>query len=282
MRRNDIVLLDGAVGTSLWEKTDDRGPVWRYNIEKPEIVKELASEYMDAGAEIILANTFGANRLAVQRSEYSVQQIVSTGVRLAREAIGNKAKLALAVGHLPVLMEPWGDLTEEEAFELFDEQISAGMEGKPDVITLQTFMDADMMAVAVKAAAKHNLPIFSMLTFTEIGKTIMGHSVEYYVESLKDLPVSAIGINCSLGPEKAIPIIASFRQYTDLPLIFKPNAGKPILSDGETKVEYDAETFVEDCIPALEYDVKYIGGCCGSNASYVRALRKRIFGEDVQ
>lgn len=278
MRRDDIVLLDGAVGTSLWEKSDDRVPVWRYNIEKPHIVTELANEYADAGARIILANTFGANRLAVRRTDYSVGQIVSAGVRLAREAVGGRAKVALAVGPLPVLMEPYGDLSEEEAYELFDEQISSGIGEKPDVIVLQTFFDADMMRVAARAAAKHDLPIFSMMTFTAVGKSIMGHSVPYFVDAVKDLPISAIGVNCSLGPEKAVSIIASFRQYTSLPLIFKPNAGKPILQDGGEKVQFDVDTFVEDSLPALEYDVKYIGGCCGSNASYIRALGKRIFG----
>ncbi len=278
MGRNDIVLLDGAVGTSLWEKTDDRGPVWRYNLEKPEIVRELASEYADAGAEIILANTFGANRLAVKRAGYTVDEIVGAGVRLARETVGKRAKVALSAGPLPALMEPYGDLSEEEAYELFDEQISAGVKEKPDVIVLQTFMDADMMRVAVKAAVKHDLPVFTMMTFTEVGKTIMGHSVEYYLDALKDLPVAAVGVNCSLGPEKAIPIIASFREYTDLPLIFKPNAGKPILEDGEEKVQFDVGQFVEDSLPALEHDVKYIGGCCGSNAAYIRALKEKIFG----
>lgn len=278
MMREDLVLLDGAVGTSLWEKTDDRGPVWRYNLEQPDIVRELAAEYVDAGAQIVLANTFGANRLAVKRTRYSVREIVSTGVRLTRETVGTQAKTALAVGPLPVLLEPWGDLSEEDAFELFDEQISSGIDEKPDVIVLQTFMDADMMRIAIKAASRHGLPIFSMLTFTEAGKTIMGHSVERYVETVKDLPVAAIGINCSLGPEKAIPILASFRQYTDLPLIFKPNAGKPILQENGETVEYDAETFATDCMPALDCDIKYIGGCCGSNASYIRTLRKKIWG----
>ena len=278
MRRDDIVLLDGAVGTSLWEKAEDKVAVWRYNLENPAIVKELCGEYLDAGAQIILANTFGANRFVVSKTDYSVQEVVSTGVRLAREVIGDRAKVALSAGPLPVLLEPYGDLTEEEAYEIFDEQISAGVAEGPDIIVLQTFMDADMMRVAVEAASRHNLPIFSMMTFTEVGKTIMGHSVERYVETLKDLPVSAIGINCSLGPDKAVPVIRSFREYTDLPLIFKPNAGKPILQDGEQKVQYDIDTFVEDCMPALDCDVKYIGGCCGSNAAYIRAMRERIFG----
>lgn len=279
MKHEDIVLLDGALGTCLWEKAENRVPVWRYNIENPKIVKELAAEYADAGAQIIGANTFGANRLAMKRTDYSVGQIVSAGVALARESVGDRAQVALEVGPLPVLMEPYGDLTEEEAFALFDEQISAGVPEKPDLIALQTFMDADMLRVAVQAAAKHGLPIFCTMTFTEVGKTIMGHSVERFVEAVAGLPVAAVGVNCSLGPEKAVPVIASFRPYTDLPLIFKPNAGKPILQDGAETAQYDVDTFVADSLPALEQGVRYIGGCCGSNPGYIRALRERIFGQ---
>lgn len=278
MRREDIVLLDGAIGTGLWEKADDKVPVWRYNIENPAIVKELAREYAEAGSQIIHTNTFSANRITLQRSDYTVTQVVSTAVRLAKEALGDSAKASLDIGPLPMLMEPYGDLTEEEAFEMFDEQISAGVTEKPDLITLETFSDADMLRIAAEAAAKHGLPIFTMMTFTEVGKTIMGHSVERFIETIADLPVTAVGLNCSLGPDKAVPIIASFRQYTDLPLIFKPNAGKPILAeDGSEKVQYDVDTFVEDSMPALEHDVKYIGGCCGSSPAYIRALKNKIF-----
>ena len=278
MRREDIVLLDGAIGTGLWEKADDKVPVWRYNIENPAIVKELAREYAEAGSQIIHTNTFSANRITLQRSDYSVQQVVSAAVRLAKEALGDSAKASLDIGPLPMLMEPYGDLTEEEAFEMFDEQISAGVTEKPDLITLETFSDADMLRIAAEAAAKHGVPIFTMMTFTEVGKTIMGHSVERFIETIADLPVTAVGLNCSLGPDKAVPIIASFRQYTDLPLIFKPNAGKPILAeDGSEKVQYDVDTFVEDSMPALEHDVKYIGGCCGSSPAYIRALKNKIF-----
>ena len=278
MRREDIVLLDGAIGTGLWEKADDKVPVWRYNIENPAIVKELAREYAEAGSQIIHTNTFSANRITLQRSDYSVQEVVSAAVRLAKEALGDSAKASLDIGPLPMLMEPYGDLTEEEAFEMFDEQISAGVTEKPDLITLETFSDADMLRIAAEAAAKHGLPIFTMMTFTEVGKTIMGHSVERFIETIADLPVTAVGLNCSLGPDKAVPIIASFRQYTGLPLIFKPNAGKPILAeDGSEKVQYDVDTFVEDSMPALEHDVKYIGGCCGSSPAYIRALKNKIF-----
>ena len=134
------------------------------------------------------------------------------------------------------------------------------------------------MRIAAKVAAKYDLPIFSMMSYIAVGKTIMGNSVKDCIDAVNDLPVSAVGLNCSLGPEMAVPVIAQFRQHTNLPLIFKPNAGKPILSGGESLVEFDIPTFVADCLPALEHDVTYIGGCCGSNAKYIRALHDAIIG----
>ena len=279
MRRSDIVLLDGAVGTSLWAKAKERVPVWRYNIEDPAIVKELANEYADAGAQILLANTFSANRYMLNKTDYKVRDVVSAGVRILKEAVGDRAKTALSIGPLPILLEPYGDLTEEEAYEAFDEQISAGASEHPDIIALQTFIDADMMRIAGQAAEKYGIPIFAMMTFTEVGKSIMGHSVEYFVNAMKGLPVEAIGINCSLGPDKAVPIAAQFSEYTDLPVIFKPNAGRPITDGGSETAEYTAEMFVNESMGAVEAGVKYIGGCCGSDPSYIRALRARLFGE---
>ena len=276
MSRREIVLLDGAFGTGLWNKAKQRVPVWRYNIEEPAIVGELTDEYIRAGAQIVQSNTFGANRHAVAKSGYTVKQVVSEGVRLAREAAAGRAKVSLNVGPLSVLMEPYGDLEEDECREIFDEQISAGVAEGPDIITLETFMDADMLRVAAEAAVKHGLPVFCTMTFTEAGKTIMGHSVEYFVEALSELPIAAVGLNCSLGPDKAVPVIAQFRQYTDLPLIFKPNAGKPVVENGVEKMQFDIDTFIEDSLPALDHDVTYIGGCCGSSPDYIRAMKARI------
>lgn len=275
-----IMLLDGGVGTSLWAKTENKVAVWRYNIENPAIVQELHQEYLDAGSKVILTNTFGANRLAVRSTDYKVKDIMAAGVRLGREVMAGKARVAMSVGPLPVLMEPYGDLSEEEAYEIFDEQISSGVAEKPDVIVLQTFMDLEMLKVALKAAARHDLPIFCMMTFTEVGKTMMGNSVQAFVDGVREFPIEAIGLNCSLGPDKAVPVINQFRQYTDLPLLFKPNAGKPISDGINTTVEYDADVFVEDCLPVLHSDIQYIGGCCGSDPSYIRALRKKLIELD--
>lgn len=276
MAKNNIVLLDGAVGTSIWEKTEDKLPVWMYNIKNPAVVKELTKEYIEAGARIVLANTFGANGPAVRRSsDYTVKEVVSAGVRIAREAAaGTDVKVALSIGPLSQLIEPYGDMTEEEAQEIYEEMIGAGMEEKPDLIMLQTFMDVEMMRIAASVAKRFGVPVFCTMTFEKVGKTMMGNSVEDVIEVLTPLGIDAIGMNCSLGPDLALPIIREFAEKTDLPLVFKPNAGKPILSaDGSTETPYDAGHFAEEIAPALEY-VTYIGGCCGSNASYIRKLKE--------
>lgn len=271
-----IVLLDGAVGTSLWEKTENKVPVWRYNIENPAIVTELNSEYAEAGAQIILANTFGANGGAVAHSPYTVDQVVTAGVRLAKQAVGGRAKIALAVGPLTGLLEPYGDITADQARALFEEQMSAGMKESPDLICIQTFIDLEMMKIAARVAGGFGVPVFCTMSFEPVGKTMMGNSVQDMVEGLKDCRVDAIGLNCSLGPDTAVPIIRTFRQCTDLPLIFKPNAGKPTFVDGQPRMSFDIETFVKDSLPALDCGVSCMGGCCGTNAAYIRRLGQRL------
>ncbi len=272
------VLMDGAVGTSLWAKADERGikkdPVWTYNITHPELVTELAKEYVDAGAKLILANTFGANGPAVKRSSsFDAAEVVRAGVRLVRQAVeGSDAETVLSAGPLTMLLEPYGDLTEEEAHEIYRAMLRAGMEEGPDLILLQTFMDVEMMRVAAEEAKACGVPVFCAMTFEKVGKTMMGNSVQQIIDTLSPVGVDALGMNCSLGPDLALPIIREFSEKTTLPLVFKPNAGKPILSSSGETAAYDAETFVKDVMPALDY-VDYIGGCCGCDPSYIRALK---------
>ena len=280
--KENITLMDGAVGTSLWAKAEAKGfkkdPVWRYNIEHPELIAELAVEYADAGAEIILANTFGANGPAVKRSSpYTAPEVVSAGVRAAKQALaGRNVKIALSAGPLSALMEPYGDLTEEEVAETYAEMLGAGMKEGPDLILLQTFIDLEMMRVATIEAKKFGVPVFCCLTFERKGKTMMGNSVEDMIEVLEPLGIDAIGMNCSLGPDLAVPVIREFVGKTSLPLVFKPNAGKPILAaDGTTATTYSAKVFADDVEPALDF-VDYVGGCCGSDPSYIRELASRM------
>lgn len=281
MRKN-ITLLDGATGTRLWKLAEMHGvskePVWKYNIEHPEFVAQVCREYAEAGSQIIYTNTFGANGPAVQRSSgYSVREVVRAGVKTALEALkGTGVKTALDIGPLSMLMEPYGDLTEEEAAEIFSEQIGSGMDAGAELIVLETFMDLEMMKVAARIAKQYSVPVFCSMTFEKSGRTLMGNSVADIIAELTPLGIDAIGMNCSLGPDLALPIIREFSEKTDLPLLFKPNTGLPeIGADGRTVAAYSAEIFAADVAPALDL-VTYLGCCCGSNADYIRALKKRI------
>lgn len=276
MKEKKVTLLDGAVGTSLWEKTDNKVPVWRYNVENPEIVRQLHIEYVEAGAEIILANTFGANAGNVGKTEYTVQQIITNAMKIAKEAVAGRAKIALAIGPLSGMLEPYGDISEDSAFKMFDEMVGYGVEGGCDMIFIQTFTDLKMLQIALKAANQHNIPVFASMTFDQTGHTMMGNSVQDMIEGLKGFHVDAIGLNCSLGPKNALPVIETFCKNTDLPILFKPNAGNSTLVDGKTVFDCDIETFTDDVLPAVDYGVQYIGGCCGTNAAYIKRLREKL------
>ena len=281
MKRN-ITLLDGAVGTTLWQLADQAGvkrvPVWRYNLEQPELVSALHKGYIDAGAQMILANTFGANRQMVTKtSSYKVEDVIRAGVRLAREAIADRdVKLLCAVGPLMEFMEPYGDLEEEEVEDIFTEMIFTAVQEGADGVMVQTFMDLSTMLVACRVAKRYSMPLFATMTFEKTGKTMMGNSVEQAAKSLADAGADGVGMNCSLGPDMAVPIIEQFKKYTDLPLVFKPNAGLPITATtGSEAIPYTAEMFVREVRPALDF-VSYIGGCCNCNFDYVRLLKAEL------
>jgi len=277
-----VTLLDGAWGTSLWNLAQENGvekvPVWRYNIEHPEFIETIAGKYIEAGSQIIYTNTFTANRLDVKRqSDYSVEEVVRAGVAIAKKATaGTDVKVALSMGPLSELMEPYGDLEEEEVAEIYEEMIAPGVEAGADIILFETFMDIEMMKAAAEAALRYDRPVFCTMAFEPNGKTIFGISPAKMAEELGGLGVAAIGMNCGIAPHEAMPIIEEFRKCTDLPLIFKPNAGKPVLNpDGTTETEYDAGTFVRDAAPALQL-ADYIGGCCGSSPDYIAELKKLV------
>jgi 5-methyltetrahydrofolate--homocysteine methyltransferase len=277
MGKTKITLLDGAVGTSLWAKTGDRGPVWRYNIENPEIVKELATQFYNVGAKIILTNTFGANRDAVARTEYSVEEIVSSGVKIIKNVLrGKDALTALAIGPLSQMLEPFGDLSEADCKAIYEQQIGAGMQEKPDIIYLMTFMDIEMMRIATEVAKQYQVPVFCSMTFGDFSRTMMGNSVEDIISVLQPMNIDAVGMNCSLGPDKALPIIKEFREKTSMPILFKPNAGKPIInSNGEEEKPYTADIFAKDVAMAFPY-ADFVGGCCGCDPDYLAAVKKEL------
>lgn len=280
--KKDIILLDGASGTTLWNFAEEQGlakdPVWMYNVDHPELVTRLAQAYIEAGSQIIFSNTFGANGPALERfPRYSVVEVVSAGVRLAKEAAqGTGVKVALDIGPLSVLMEPYGDLEEEEVADIYREMMDAGMSQHADLIMLETFMDLEMLKVAAQVAKSYGVPVLCSMSFEQRGRTLMGNCVEDIAGELAEIGVDAVGLNCSLGPDAALSVIREFAEKTSLPLIFKPNAGMPVTAeDGSVLSPYTADTFADEVAPALEL-VTYLGSCCGSSPDYIRTLRQRL------
>ena len=156
------------------------------------------------------------------------------------------------------------------------EGLDAGVNAGAEAVMIQTFFDVEMMRVAATEAKKYGLPLFCTMSFEKTGKTMMGNSVQKIIDTLGPIGLSGIGMNCSLGPELALPVIREFAEKTDIPLVFKPNAGMPISNgpDGGAS-PYTPEMFVNEVRPALEF-VSYIGGCCGCNPAYIEALKKAL------
>lgn len=265
------ILLDGSAGTALWAMAEAAGVkkthVWKYNIEHPEFVLDLHRLYVEAGCEMIQANTFDANRLSVKRaSNYSVGDIISSAVCLAKQATeGRDVKVYTPFGPPAVLLEPYGKLTKTDVCEIYTEMAQAAVESGTDFIVLETFMDVEMARIAAKAIKQFDVSVICSMTFGKRHRTIMGDSVQKIVDTLAPLEIDGIGMNCSFGPVEALDIINEFREKTDLPLYFKPNSGM-----GEN---YSAAQFAKELEPALEF-VSYVGGCCGCDAEYIKELKK--------
>ena len=276
---SEIKFLDGANGTCLWAKTDDKGPVWRYNEINPAIVRELAGEYIAAGSNFILSNTFSANRPSVEPFGFAVEDIVRKGVAIAKEVADGKAKVLLDIGPLTGMLEPFGNITKEEAKEYFAEMIDAGMKENPDGILLETFMDLEMLKIAAAEAKRYDVPLMCSMSFTKYnpkkgGRTMFGNTPAQIAKELAQFEPIAIGLNCSEGPEETYPIIKEFSEVTEIPLIYKPNAGTPTEEGGS---EFDYNVFAEEVSKAaLLPGVTYIGGCCGSGPNYIEALVKKL------
>ena len=277
--KKDIYLLDGANGTCLWAKTDDKGPVWRYNKLFPDKVMELADEFINAGSDFILSNTFSANRPSVEPYDFTVEEIVREGVSLAKNAAKGRAKVLLDIGPLTGLLIPFGNIAKEEAREVFREMMKYGMMENPDGILLETFMDLEMLKIACEEARAYDTPLFCSMSFTKYnpkkgGRTMFGNTPSQIVKELAQFSPEAVGLNCSEGPEETLPIIKEFGEATDMPLIYKPNAGMPKVEGG---AEIDYEDFAREVSKAAEIaNVKYIGGCCGSSPQYIEALAKKL------
>lgn len=271
----EFVLLDGAMGT-LIQKSGVRyeSVPETLNILHPELIASFHKSYIEAGADIIYANTFGANGYKLKESGYSVEDIIKAGVRNAKSAAhGTEALVALDIGPVGQLLEPAGTLRFDDAYNYFKEEIIAGAEA--DVIVFETMTDLYELRAAVLAAKENSdKPIIATMTFERNGRTFTGVLPACAAVTLEGLGVDAIGVNCSLGPDELEPVVAEMSKYTSLPIVIKANAGLPDPNSNEYNIMPDR--FAECVCGLLKYGVKIIGGCCGTTPEYIKSINAAL------
>lgn len=272
--QNNVVVLDGAMGTELQKRGLETGALpERLNVGAPETVEAVHRAYVDAGAKVISANTFGANRIKVGSSEEAVS-LVRAGIAAARRAAGGRAYVALDIGPTGALAEPLGDMTFEEAYDVFREQAEACADAA-DLAIIETMSDlTELKAAALAVRENTSLPVLCSMTFDENGRTFTGCSVETFALTASPY-CDAIGINCSLGPAQILPLMRRLKKYTRKPLFVKANAGLP---DSRMNYSVTAEEFVSACLPYLEEGIFILGGCCGTTPEYIKRLSNAVAG----
>lgn len=263
------IRLDGGMGTMLQKDGMPAGAIPElYNITEPERIIKVHKAYIDAGADIIYANTFGANRLKMKKTGKTVDELIKAGIKNAKKAAEDTDTLvALDIGPIGQLLEPLGTLTFEEAYDIFREEVIAGNEA--DVIIIETMTDL-YEAKAALLAAKENShkPVLVTMTFEENGRTFTGCSAAAMAVTLEGLGADAVGVNCSLGPNELYPVAEEICKWTNLPVIIKPNAGLPDPVTGEFKVE--PKEFAESLALFAKLGVKIFGGCCGTTPEHLK------------
>ena len=280
-----MLFFDGGMGTMLQKKGVKPGEITEiWNITRPEDVYDVHCEYLVAGADIIMANTFGANCLKLAGTGYTVQEIVRAGVLNAQKAVldvcgpdtGRKAFVAMDLAPTGKLLKPFGTMEFDEAYELYKEMVIAGAEAGADIMMVETMGDTYEIKAAILAIKENcDLPIFATVTFDEKGKLLTGANVEAVVTLLEGLGVDAIGINCGLGPVQMRPLIQQMLSLTNLPVIVNPNAGLPRQVDGKTVYDITPDQFADIMEEMAADGVWLMGGCCGTTPEYIKLIHDR-------
>lgn len=296
----DFIYLDGATGTMYQAaglKLGERPEI--LSLTRPDLVASVHRQYIESGSDIIYTNTFGANAHKLEGTGYSVREVITASVKIAKDTAAEYASAgtvtekdshkdhrqkknrqvltALDIGPIGEMLEPYGTLSFESACELFREMILAGSEAGADLVIFETMTDLYEVKAAVLAALENSsLPVFVTMTFEESGRTFTGTCVESMACVLEGLGVDAIGINCSLGPAEIYPLAERLSASTRLPIIIKANAGLPDPESGSYNIS--ASEFAEIMEKYIKLGVRFVGGCCGTDPGFIKELVARYQG----
>ena len=275
------LLLDGATGSNLMKRGMPRGVCTELWIDAhPEILLDLQREYVAAGSDIIYAPTFSANRHTLEREGLGDQvgELNRRLVALSRQAASGKSLVAGDMTTTGVPLEPNGPMEYNRLYEIYREQAAALAEGGADLIVIETMLGIDETAVALEAVREAcDLPVLCSLTVQSDGSAYFGGNCVDAVEELQELGASAAGINCSCGPEQLVSLVRNMKAVARIPLLVKPNAGMPAISDdGEAVYPMTATEFAAHMQVLIEAGAHLIGGCCGTTPEFIAEMKREL------
>ena len=284
LRRGEVIVGDGALGTQLLHRgLQLREPPEAYNLTKSCIFEEIASLYLNAGAEIVTTNTFGASPMRLQQFslEKDTERINRCAVEAVRRVVGQKAYVSGSIGPTARMIMPLGDTEPEEVFSTFQSQIGVLLASGVDMICIETMMDLSEAVLAVKAARSldSKIPIMATMTFGKTPQgyfTIMGTSVKDAAEALEKAGADIVGSNCGDGMENMVGIAREYRKSSRFPIAIQGNAGIPIATEKGLEYPETPDFVAGKAVELLDLGVQIIGGCCGTGPEHIRAIRRVV------
>lgn len=284
-----VQIFDGAMGTMLQSRglAPGQSPE-ELNITAPEVVESVHLDYLRAGADILITNTFGGSKIKLQeyQLEHRLHEINSQGVIIARNACQKHGHgvVAASLGPTGLFVSPVGSTSFDEMYQIYLEQAQAIASAKPDYFLLETFSDLGEIRAALLAcldAGNREIPVICSMTYTN-GRTLTGVRPAVCAVTLEAMGASVIGCNCSGGPAELKQVVAELAESTSLPLVVQPNAGLPMLVDGAVAYPLDAQSFADAMEQFLPYQVTFMGGCCGTTPEHIRALKEKMRTIEIQ
>ncbi len=270
-----FLIIDGGMGTMLQSRGMKAGEKPElFILENTDILTDIHTQYVKAGANVITTCTFGASEYKLGSAELS-EKVIFTAVECAKKS--GAEYVALDIGPVGTLLEPIGSLSFDEAYDMFASQVESGVKAGADLIIIETMSDLLEIKAAILAAKENStLPVIATMTFEGDGKTFLGTDAKTAAIALTSFGADAVGVNCSLGPKELSPVIDTFLEYSGVPVAMQPNAGLPVIENGETVYRITPEEFAEKSAEKALGGVRIFGGCCGTTPAHIKALSEKL------
>ena len=286
LRAGPVLIADGALGGLLiGHGVPPGGCPEELVLRRPELLRAIATDYLEAGAEVVQTDTFGASplKLSPYGLDGATEKINRRAAELVREVVDGRAYVSGSCGPCGGILRPYGEADPEEVRVGYRRQVGALIEGGIDVLFIETMIDLAEARLAVEAAREvsPDLPVAATMTFDATPRgfyTVMGNDIPACASALTETGADLVGSNCGNGVEDMTAIAREFRSATSAPLLVQPNAGVPRISGGKTLYSEDPEFMAERAREFVEIGVEVVGGCCGTTPEHVRAMREALRG----